>query len=152
MTTADDQAMLEQFLAQRDESCPACGYNLRALKGQTCPECGDLLRLRIGLDQPRRAAFITGLVALASSVGFSGLLLAYFMYVFGVSPMRIRGQAWTIFSVTAGEFVVSAILLTGWMLAGRRIRRCAPIVRWMLALACLAIPAISLVIFASTVK
>lgn len=39
---------LRTFLAERDEPCPNCGYNLRGLGTSTCPECrhGLVLCLR----------------------------------------------------------------------------------------------------------
>src|SRR6267142_93193 len=74
-----DESLLEQYLAVRDEPCPACGYNLRKLTGKHCPECGDELRLHVGLVEPRRAAFITGLIGLSAGGGFSALLFVYFL-------------------------------------------------------------------------
>lgn len=43
-----DQAFLKSFLEARDTPCPACGYNLRRLKGDRCPECGRQLVLSVG--------------------------------------------------------------------------------------------------------
>ena len=51
--TTDDRdrqaQLLQNYLHERSEPCPSCGYDLRSLTGHACPECGELLRLRVGL-------------------------------------------------------------------------------------------------------
>ncbi len=41
--------LLGVFLADRDATCPACGYNLRGVVSAACPECG--LELRLGVRE-----------------------------------------------------------------------------------------------------
>ena len=146
MDQPTDQQLLEQFLSGRDESCPICGYSLRDLRGGRCPECGDTLRLRVGVEHPKRAAFVTGVVGLAGSLGFSALLLALFLY----RTLLLRPQAgfaWETCYLISAECLVSALLLTIWVLNGRRIRRLSAVARWILAFICAIVPFIELIVF-----
>lgn len=43
----DANEMLRLYLAERDEACPGCGYNLRGLSGERCPECARELALAV---------------------------------------------------------------------------------------------------------
>jgi len=47
----DPDAVLRGWLAQRDEPCPACGYNLRGTDGRACPGCGVVFGAAIVLGQ-----------------------------------------------------------------------------------------------------
>lgn len=71
---------LVTFLADRDEPCPACYYNLRGLLTNHCPECNRELVLQIRLAEPRIGAWIAALAASAAMFGFNGLLFVYFAY------------------------------------------------------------------------
>lgn len=42
-----ERDLLQEFLAQQDAPCPACGYNLRGLTGPACPECAGVLTLGV---------------------------------------------------------------------------------------------------------
>ena len=37
-----EASLLQDFLRDRDVTCPRCAYNLRNLVGNRCPECGNL--------------------------------------------------------------------------------------------------------------
>lgn len=74
MTDEREQKLLREFLAERDTPCPRCAYNIRALTGSRCPECGSDLELRVGLVEPRLAAYIALLVACCLGFGASALL------------------------------------------------------------------------------
>ncbi len=50
--TADEAALLLEFLRDRDVPCPLCGYNLRNLSACTCPECRETLALEVGFLKP----------------------------------------------------------------------------------------------------
>jgi len=71
-----DSAQLIEFLAERDASCPLCGYNLRGLTSDACPECGKRLRLTVGLAEPFLRAWVMLAVAMFSAGGV-GILLFY---------------------------------------------------------------------------
>jgi hypothetical protein len=50
---SDEESHLREFLADRDELCPRCRYNLRGLTTSSCPECGEVLRLQTLRERPR---------------------------------------------------------------------------------------------------
>lgn len=61
---------LAKVLAEREVSCPACGYNLRGLHKPDCPECGVAITWE-GLLQRVPAvslAWLVGLIGLAVSL------------------------------------------------------------------------------------
>lgn len=68
---------LAEFLADRDEPCPSCGYNLRGLTRDVCPECREPLALGVQLAEPKLKAFIATVLGLAVGGGFSAMLLGY---------------------------------------------------------------------------
>jgi hypothetical protein len=70
---SDAQLMID-YLAASHEPCPLCGYILHGLQSDRCPECGSQLRLRVGLAEPRMAAYITTSVSWAVGFGATGLL------------------------------------------------------------------------------
>ena len=145
----DTDILLHAYLKNRDEVCPSCRYNLRSLTGDTCPECGQRLRLQVGLVHPRLAAYITGLVGLAASMGFSGLLLG--MLCFFV----IFSKGWNdaiddLIALIVG-LVVSGSCLTVWLWTSRWLRRLTPSKQWMLVIVCWSIPAANLVMFIAVV-
>lgn len=55
---ATDAALIQSFLANRDEPCPNCNYNFRGLMGNQCPECGHRIRLCVLRDIPAIPRFI----------------------------------------------------------------------------------------------
>lgn len=138
-----DRALLNSYLATRDEPCPLCGYNLRALRGDHCPECGKALRLRVGLTEPNMGAFLFGLIAIAAGLGFSTLVLIWGTIVFlsgqgGPQPGDL--------ALLLLETVLSGALLLAWVKLGRHFRQCDPATRRLLAGLCLFIPIVNVVL------
>lgn len=129
--------MLEMFLAEREVPCPNCGYNLRGLQGSTCPECGLSLSLRVNLTEQRMAAWVTGLIALACSLGWSGLFLLLVVAVFLADMEPIP---WWIFAYFGTGFVLSAVLVLSWLKRRSEFRRRSILTRWVIALSCFAVP------------
>ena len=72
--------MLRVFLAEHDEPCPACSYNLRGLTETTCPECGEALVLQVGMTEPRMKLFLAGLIWLAFGLGFDSIVLLWMLF------------------------------------------------------------------------
>ncbi len=93
---SDDQ-LLGEFLAARHEACPLCGYSLHGLRSDRCPECGSQLRLRVGLTEPRMAAYVTTTVSWAVGFGATGLLNTI---ATAQAPSNWVRDAWAIISLT----------------------------------------------------
>lgn len=72
---------LQAFVADRDVPCPACGYNLRGLRGRNCPECGLELRLMVQLEEQAMGALMATLAALFGQLGASALVALAFLWI-----------------------------------------------------------------------
>jgi hypothetical protein len=64
---------IRSYLAERDEACPGCGYNLRGAQEPVCPECGREIRISIARGDAGRAWLLLLLVALGWVVIMGGL-------------------------------------------------------------------------------
>lgn len=138
MAEADDRnGMLVAYLREREEACPGCGYNLRALTGTRCPECNQELVLRVGLAEPRLAWFVAGLVGIGMGLGFSLLLLLYAIQrsVFGRGG---RMQTEFLAPVALGT-LVGAIVLMVWIRSRRRLSGASSASRWGCAIVAVVI-------------
>ena len=141
---ADDfnREMLRAFVAERDEPCPNCGYNLRELTSEICPECGLALRLRVGLVEPRQAGWVTGLVGLASGMGFFGIVL-----LVGFYQLALNGfLAWDFFAWFGSLAVVHVLALSAWILGRPWVRTRTQSRRIWLAIGCWMLPAVSMLL------
>ncbi|MCC7387843.1 MAG: hypothetical protein IT431_03655 [Phycisphaerales bacterium] len=117
----DRSEMLRAFLAECDEPCPACGYNLRGLTGEACPECGEGLRLRVGMVEPRLGLFVAGLIGLAAGAGFHTILGILALPQALSNP---RGGVEVVgWAVLYGGAVVCSGGLVAWVRTRRRMRR-----------------------------
>ena len=95
----DDHGMLTTYLAERDEPCPGCAYNLRGLTGPRCPECNQELQVRVGLVEPRLGEYLAALCGLLAGVGMATLelgIVAYASLRYGGPPRR---EAWPIIGI-----------------------------------------------------
>jgi len=142
--------LLIEYLRECRERCPACRYELYNLTSARCPECGEPLMLRVGLERPRLGAFIAGLVGLASGLGFSGLLFAYFFYWLVLAGRW--GLDVSILWILGVEAVLSGILLLIWIRVFGRVRRMSGRTRWTLATLLLILPLIYLIIFFTLIE
>ncbi len=132
-TTQSARSLLQEYLSDRDEPCPRCGYNLRRLQNDTCPECGDALTIRVGLVEPRLGAFITTLVAL--SVGTGAALLLAVVGIFEAPTnwwTGLAGIALLILLVFAGTGLAIALALR------TTYRRATSGVQWLIAMGAIA--------------
>ena len=141
---------LTDYLAGRDEPCPACGYNLRDLCGDRCPECGDGLALRLGLADPRVGTLVAGLIGLSAGAGLSGLLLLYMV----ITLVRRMGPAeWLDFAAATGiPFVIEAAAVWAWVRCWPRVRRAPAGVRRALVGGCWALTLANLLVFSFTIR
>jgi hypothetical protein len=81
---SDEQRLID-FLADRDEPCPQCGYNLRNLQSGRCPECGQAICLAVALVEPYLKAWIAMLAALCAGGGIGMLWIAGILFA-GMLP------------------------------------------------------------------
>ncbi|MEM1210483.1 MAG: hypothetical protein AAF586_07960 [Planctomycetota bacterium] len=132
--TRSDRDWLVDYLADREVLCPNCHYNLRGLTGTTCPECGLGLALRVNLVEPRLAAWLVGLIGLATGLGWAGSVTLFGLIVLAMGdPPPKPFQTFALFGF---ELVVSVVLLTIW-LRGRSWMRVKPrMSRFFLAALC----------------
>ena len=130
--------LLQAFLSGRDALCPACGYNLRNLRGGRCPECGEALVLQVGVAEPRQAAAIAGAIALAAGAGMSGLLLGYLFVQIAIYGRQLGGVG-RFFAINFFGLVIEGAALTFWLRYWRAIRRLNANARWGLVGACCAL-------------
>lgn len=147
--TDADHKFLVDYLRDRDESCPACKYNLRNLTGVRCPECGEELQLRVSPVEPRQAAPIAGLIGLCMGLGMNSMLLIYV----AIEVVRRGGMAnfmsrFIIYNAVAAS--VHLLVLCIWLMAWRRLRRAR--LRWALALIVWLLSIANAVGFALTIR
>jgi len=146
---ANESALLHLYLADRDVPCPQCKYNLRNLTTDICPECGEKIALRVHFVEPRQAAPIVGLIALSAGAGFNGLFLALIVYD---NWRRGRGysgpQDFMIFNA-CGLVIISGFA-AGWIHFWKNLRKSR--MRWAWAFAAMAVTAIDIIAFASTLR
>lgn len=76
-----EAAALREFLADRDEACPSCAYNLRGLTSDRCPECDEVLVMRVNIAEPRLGAWIATLAGLFTCGGGALICLMIVMYM-----------------------------------------------------------------------
>ena len=131
-TNADPS--LTRFLTNRDEPCPGCGYNLRALTGSACPECGQQLRLGLALAHPRLAWYVAGIVGLAFPSGFYSIMLAIgVIELVSKEDPGIRSVAFVYLVIAAP---MSLLLVWFWVTMRRRLQTTRALVRWIGAVGC----------------
>ena len=126
----DAREMLRGYLAERDEECPGCGYNLRDLTGTRCPECNQELVLRVGLAEPRMAWFVAGTVGISMGLGFCLMLTIWAGVSLVWQSSRGGGpQFGQIVPLAAGS-VVGGLLMWWWVRARRRLSGATAERRW----------------------
>ncbi|MCA9282444.1 MAG: hypothetical protein H6812_00560 [Phycisphaeraceae bacterium] len=127
-----DRDFLTDYLAQRDEPCPSCRYSLKGLQGNVCPECGQALMLRVGLVEPRLAAWVFGLIGISAGFGFSLLLSIYFLLLIAAYGWDYFGGITELIALFGG-LTVSGAELAVWLPMRRRLCRWGTPARWFTA-------------------
>lgn len=69
-----DDALLLDWISERDESCPVCGYNLRGLELARCTECGSPLRLTVGVPDLNLASWFVAMLGFGLAAGFDSVV------------------------------------------------------------------------------
>lgn len=134
---------LNEFLLSTPSACPACATALSHAPADTCPKCNTELKLAVTPIEPQLGAFISGVVALAASFGFSGLLLFGIWLTIspGYSMPRESSLTLTIACVT------SAIALSVWLLMRRAFQKCSPAARATISACCWLVPATAVIAY-----
>lgn len=160
MKQPQDISFLQHFLADRDEKCPACDYNLRGLLSDQCPECGEALVLRVGLEHPKMKLLITGLIGLACGAGLNGLLMIYVLIeiigevissgfdlsVFDLAPYMVPFAVYN-----AVGLLIEGGMLALWLFFWRRIARYNLTTRSFLTMGCWVMTLINIILFSFVV-
>jgi len=136
----DPAALLVDFLRERDQTCPRCGYNLRNLTTPVCPECEEPLVLAVKAEHLNLIPYV---VTLAPGI-FSGLLLVLFFLVKILADGSLDGMPFgaCMFFLFLGLSGLASALL---VVHGRRFLRLRPerqgglaLVTWLVHIAVFA--------------
>ncbi len=84
-----DEAILLDWLKDRDAACPLCAYNIRGLTTPRCPECGQVLRLSVSLAEPYLKAWVALIAGLLPPAGVGMIFIFLFCYEFARNGFRI---------------------------------------------------------------
>ncbi|MBY0307217.1 MAG: hypothetical protein K2Q09_00600 [Phycisphaerales bacterium] len=141
---------LRAFLADRDEPCPACTYNLRGLATDRCPECNRELVLQLRLAEPRLGEWIAAIAAVAAMLGFNAMIFGWFLLE--MTQRRVSGlefqRSWSLMIFG----VVAAVGLAVLIRARRRFGNLARRARLGLAVFCWLVCIASAVVFFAQVR
>lgn len=101
-----DDALLVEFLRERDADCPACRYNLRNLTSNRCPECGHRLALHVTAPDVRYGPLI-GLIA--SLLAMTGVAFLFVIMCIVYGP-PYRGFVAVVIGIVYGLAAVPAAI------------------------------------------
>lgn len=138
------QELLLVYLSANTGSCPSCRSDLSELNDGYCPKCAQKLVLRVGLIKSNLAAFIIGIIGLGCSLGFTGLMLTFGLWLY-ISP-SLGGPAVGDVMIIIMQVVVASLCLLFWIRKSGAIQRMVGHMRWLLALMCLTMPLLNLLI------
>lgn len=136
--------LLQVYLAGNTVSCPSCQSDLSSIQETYCPTCRQELILRVGLEKPNMAAFVVGIIGLASALGFSGMMLVHGIWRYLIS--EYGGPPTDDMVFILAQVTVIGVCTLLWIRKGRTIRRMEIIKRWLLALVCLVVPIVNTIL------
>jgi len=132
-----EQRFLGDWLADRDEPCPVCGYNLRACTAPQCPECGGALKLAVSMEDPSPGGWLLAVIACALAAGFD--LIASLIYLVMMLWIAIVQGPLPASAVPMVMLMLASVLVPGVLCAiglvlllrkRKRWRTAPPVVRW----------------------
>lgn len=122
--------MLRAFLAEHDEPCPGCGYNLRGLIGERCPECGEGLRIAVSRVVGRPGWH---------RVGGYGIAIALLVHSLTFLLLIMYGGGVAAFWMMPGV-VFSLLCLVAWIRFRHKIAAASAPVRFVIVAAATLLP------------
>ncbi len=149
---AEDLALLNTFLSERDCPCPFCDYNLRDLQTDRCPECGEQLRLNVQAVDPKIGWPLAGLIGLSAGAGFSLLMTVYFLVYFAKRGLPSGGMIFDFWTIVILPLVIQAAMLVAWLKSWRALRRATKARRVTWAMLAWLVPAVNIVLFSIYIK
>ncbi|MFG0283479.1 MAG: hypothetical protein ACF8R7_03570 [Phycisphaerales bacterium JB039] len=142
MDDARERAALIAWLAEHDERCPVCNYNVRGVRQATCPECAAPLRLGVVSPHVALGPWLLAIIAFALALGFDGVVTTLLTIGMGLATLYGSGPPLLAAVGLLGSFLLLGALSGAglwWMLARRRQwRQAAPRVQWARAWAIFA--------------
>lgn len=144
MSEPREETPLNEFLFSTPSACPACAAAISHAPADACPKCNTELKLAVTPIEPRLGAFISGVVALAASFGFSTLML------FGIWLSIPSGENYSMPRETLLTLAIasstSAITLSVWILMRRAFQKRSPAARNAISACCWIIPTVAVVV------
>ncbi len=135
-TAQDDLTTLITWLADHDEQCPICSYNLRGLAQDRCPECNAQLTLTVWSEQMRVGPWVLGVVSFSLGAGFDGVMSFLLGGGLIIAPPQ-RAALWGVpLAILASLITLCGVCMIGigWFVIRRRAWARLPIRRqWQYA-------------------
>ena len=147
-----DRALLQAFLAERDQECPSCKYNVRALTADVCPECNQRLEMRLALVEPRLPGFVAGLIGLSMGFGVHAMLAGWFVIMYGSGKWAPFGPPVRDFIILVVSAAGLSVLIWLWVRNRGRLTRASRQVRWALVVATYVVTLVTFGIFVSVAR
>ena len=137
---------LTEFLADRDEPCPSCGYNLCDLTSDRCPECGEVLVLSVRLAEPRLGTWLAGLIGVTTGAGFYAFISAWVIFNW-LRFSSAGGPDGIDLAVIFGSMGVLGPSVAFWIIGRRWMRRQGRTLRWAFLIIAWVMCVLSFVLF-----
>lgn len=147
--TPRDERFLTEWLADRDQPCPVCGYNLRSCSLPKCPECGVPIRVSVTSEDPSPGGWLLAVISCTLAAGFDLIgslifvsMVTYFSIAETVPPPSARLMLIAMLASMLVPGVLCAVGLILLLRKRRTWRRLIPRSRWRRGFAVLVIVAL----------